>query len=367
MLRSVLDGERRGPLAVLADPERVHAITQSLDGVDAILATSGSTDGTGHLVGLSLDALRASATATHERLGGPGQWLATLSTDHVAGFQIAFRSALSGTEPIEIPRWDDVAALSAALAACEPGIRTYASLVPSQLRALLGTAPGLLARLDAVLVGGAALPAPLAERAAAAGIRVVRTYGMTETCGGCVYDGVPLAGVRLRIVDGLVQIGGATLMTRFLDTRAQPFTRDGGERWLTTADLGEWREVGRLSITGRADDVIISGGVNVPPRPIEECLEAAFGGAWAVIGIPDPRWGQRVVAVTEATSATLDDVRAATSHLDPAQRPREFAVVPLPRTALGKLDRRALRELLQPPRSALPLATPERARESRDG
>ena len=350
VLRSMLDDDGPGPLAVLADPGRVTAITQSLDGVDAILATSGSTDGAGHLVGLSLDALLASAAGTHESLGGPGQWLATLTTDHVAGFQIAFRSALAGTEPIELTRWDDADALQAALATRQAGIPTYASLVPAQLRTLLETAPCLLARLDAVLVGGAALPAPLAERAAAAGIRVVRTYGMTETCGGCVYDGAPLDGVRLRIADGLVQIGGATVMTRFMDTGSQPFVHDAEGRWLTTADLGEWRDDGRLSVTGRADDVIISGGVNVPPRPIEECLEAAFGGAWAVVGVPDPRWGQRVVAVTETHGISLDHARAATAHLQSAQRPRGIAVVQLPRTALGKLDRRALRELLQPPR-----------------
>ena len=346
MLRAMLDGDRSGPLAVIADPARLSAITQSLEGVDIILGTSGSTDGTGHLVGLSLDALTASATATHARLGGPGQWLATLTADHVAGFQLAFRSALAGTTPIGISRWDDPGELRAALESRTPGVPLYASYVPAQLRALIETAPDLLARLDAVLIGGAAMPEPLAIRAAAAGIRVVRTYGMTETGGGCVYDGVPLDGVQVRIEGGRVELGGTTLMTRYLDTEIQPFVRDGARRWLTTADLGRWREDGRIEVLGRADDVIVSGGVNVPPRVVEDCLEAAFGGAWAVLGVPDERWGQRVVAVTETPGFSLDNVRSATSHLGPAFQPREIAVGQLPRTALGKLDRRALREQL---------------------
>lgn len=334
------------PLAVLADPTRLDAITQPLDGVDVILATSGSTDGTGRLVGLSTAALTASAHATHDRLGGPGQWLATLTADHVAGFQLAFRSALARTEPIEVSRWDDAGELASAIDRRSPGHPLYASYVPAQLRRLLELAPELLTRLDAVLIGGAALPAPLAERAADAGIRVVRTYGMTETGGGCIYDGVPLDGVTVRIADGKVQLGGVTLMTRYLDSEVQPFLLAGGTRWLTTADLGRWREDGRLEVLGRADSVIISGGVNVPPRVVEECLEAAFGGAWGVIGMPDIEWGERVVAVTETPGITLEAARAATSRLGPAFRPREIVVGQLPRTALGKLDRRTLRARL---------------------
>ncbi|MGM0385250.1 MAG: AMP-binding protein [Actinomycetota bacterium] len=330
--RAVDDGAGPG-LLMAADPSAAARVTQPLDGVDVVIATSGSTDGRGHLVGLSLDALVASATATHQRLGGPGQWLTSLPVHHVAGFQAVLRSVLAGIPPVV----HHSGHLAASVAELRDDVPRYLSLVPTQLvRAL--TDPGLLARFDAVLVGGAALAPDVAARAREAGVRVVASYGMTETAGGCVYDGVPLAGARVRLVDGRVQLAGPMLATRYVDAPDQPFIYDDGERWLATADLGEWAD-GRLRVLGRSDDVIVSGGINVAPRVVEEAL-ARLGGTWVVVPVPDAKWGQLVVAVG-SLEHSLADVRAATAHLAPAERPRAVVRGEAILLGPGKVNRRA--------------------------
>ena len=166
------------------------------------MATSGST-GRPRLVVLRPAALRASAAATAARLGGPGRWLLALPADHVAGVQVVVRALLAGAPPVvqDLRGGFRPAGFAAATARLGPG-RRYTSLVPTQLLRLLdagGAALDALLGYDAVLVGGAALDAGLRARAEAAGVRVVATYGMTETAGGCVYDGVPLDGVRIRL------------------------------------------------------------------------------------------------------------------------------------------------------------------------
>ncbi len=172
----------------------------------------------------------------------------------------------------------------------EVGGRAYLSLVPTQL----GRALDAGVRLDgyaAVLVGGAACPPALVERARAAGVRVVLSYGMTETCGGCVYDGEPLPGVEVAVgADGRIAVGGATLFAgyRFGPPQVGPHV---------TGDLGALDDSGRLTVLGRADDVIVTGGENVSPQAVEAALAAhpAVREA-AVVGAPDPEWGQAVVA-----------------------------------------------------------------------
>ncbi len=320
-------------------------INQPLDRVDVVIATSGSTDGRGHLVGLGLPALLASARATLERLGGPGQWLTSLPVHHVAGFQVVLRSAVAGIEPVVYSPASglDPALLADRVAAMRTDVPHYLSLVPTQLGRALETAPALLTSFDAVLVGGAALAPDVAAHARAAGVRVVTTYGMTETSGGCVYDGFPLRGARVRLVDGRIHLAGPMLATRYLDTDAQPFVRLDGERWLATADLGEWVD-GALRVLGRADDVIISGGVNVNPHDVEQVL-ARLDGQWVVVPVPDATWGQLVVAVTDC-ERSLDAVRAATADLPAALRPR--AVVRAGEFHFrgpGKVDRRAMAAL----------------------
>lgn len=338
-----------GAVAVLAASDAgfadtVARVSQPLDDVDVVIATSGSTDGRGHVVGLSLEALVASATATLERIGGPGQWVTSLPIHGVAGLQVVTRSVLAGMRPVVYAprRGFDPALFADAVANLQPGVRRYLSLVPTQLHRAVEVAPDELAAFDAILVGGAALPPGLALRAADAGAKIITTYGSTETSGGCVYDGIPLAGVEVRLVDGLVQVAGPHLATRYLDTDRQPFTTDAGRRWLTTHDLGRLVD-GRLAIRGRADDVIISGGVNVNPLDVEDAL-AALPGEWVVVGVPDPAWGQRLVAVTTG-HAGLTRVKEATAHLPPAGRPKQVLHRDsLPLRPSGKVDRRAVRD-----------------------
>ncbi len=318
-------------------------VTQPWDGVDVVVATSGSTSGTGELVGLSLAALTASARATLERLGAPGQWLTSLPIHHIAGFQVVARSALAGIAPqvhSGIPHM-----LADEIARMRTDVPRYLSLVPTQLLRILEEDPTPLTHLDAILVGGAALPAPLAQRARDAGVPITTTYGMTETCGGCVYDGVPLTGVDVTLEDSRVLISGPVLATRYLTSSSQPFRTIRGERHLLTSDLGEWRE-GRLTILGRADDVIITGGVNVTPGAVEAELAGTLGGLWCVVGVPDEQWGHLVVAVTERP-IPLDDVRSACAALSPAHRPRAVIVAGLPHLPSGKVDRRAVAALAE--------------------
>lgn len=343
-LRRALDTGRGPGLLMARDASEYAAsldrITEPLDDVDVVIRTSGSTDGTGRLVGLSLAALTASARATLARLEGPGQWLTSLPVHAVAGFQVVLRSALAGIAPVVYAPASgfDGDLLAQRVGALRADVPSYLSLVPTQLHRALETAPALLARFSTVLVGGAALPSGLAARARGAGVRVVATYGMTETSGGCVYDGEPLDGVRVGVVDGRIRIAGPVLATRYLDTPAQPFVTTEGQRWLLTHDLGSWVG-GRLRVRGRADDVIISGGVNVNPHEVEESL-SALPGRWVVVGVPDDAWGSRVVAVTDGP-ASLADARAATAGLPPAGRPRGLVhLAELPLRPSGKVDRR---------------------------
>ena len=150
-------------------------------------------------------------------------------------------------------------------------------------------------RFDAVLVGGAATDADLLTRALEAGVAVVTTYGMTETCGGCVYDGEPLDGVRVRVTDGGVELAGPVLALGYrLDPAATAESFADG--WFRTRDAGVLED-GRLTVTGRLDDVVITGGVNVSPAAVEAALRAHPDVADAVVfGRPDEEWGQRVVA-----------------------------------------------------------------------
>lgn len=322
------------------------------DAAPLVVRTSGST-GEPKDVRLSRSAVLTSAAATHERLGGPGQWLLALPVTGVGGLQVLVRSLLAHAEPVLL---DDHADLRAAIEAMAPPAvapRRYASLVPTQLHRL-AQSDGLavLAGLDAVLVGGAAVDPDLLRRAREAGVRVVRTYGMSETSGGCVYDGVPLRDVRLRLQDpsdgvGRVQVAGPVLFDGYGD---EP--RDGD--WFDTADLGRIDD-GVLSVVGRADDVVVSGGVNVPLPAVERALRNLPDvHDAAVTGVPDDEWGTRVVAVVVPTDATcLDGVRAERlrdaleeTGMPRAWGPRDAVLVDVvPLLPGGKVDRRAVRRL----------------------
>jgi O-succinylbenzoic acid--CoA ligase len=325
----------------------------------AVLGTSGSTGGH-KWVQLRAAALRASAEATHARLGGPGRWLLALPTQHVAGVQVLVRAALAGNRPAVLDLRGGFDPTSFGLAAHRlrsAGGRRYTALVPTQLVRLLDTDPDCLAGFDAVLVGGAATPTELLRRARAAGVRVVTTYGMTETAGGCVYDGWPLDGVEVRVNGteadpGSIELAGPMLATGYLDAPEQTSVafQDG---WFQTADLGRRDRRGWLQVLGRADEVIITGGLNVAPAEVEAVLADLPGIAAAcVVGLPDPEWGERVTAVVIATDPRRPPepgaLRLAASRLlTGAQVPKEFVVFgALPLRGVGKPDRRAVRTML---------------------
>ncbi|MET3961380.1 acyl-CoA synthetase (AMP-forming)/AMP-acid ligase II [Marmoricola sp. OAE513] len=178
-----------------------------------------------------------------------------------------------------------------------------------------------------------------------AGIAVVQTYGMSETCGGCVYDGVPLDGVEIRIDDGDVLLRGPVLFAGYEGEpeRTAAAFRDG---WLVTNDVGHWAEDGRLRIDGRVDDMIISGGVKVPAHAVATQLAGSLSvRAVEVVGVPDPEWGERVVAVLETSHPpSLATVREAVEPREWA--PRAVVVVErLPELANGKPDRVRIQEI----------------------
>ena len=294
---------------VTGDPSEVLALLQDWNAAadepePLVIKTSGSS-GEPKRVLLSRAAMRASASATHARLEGPGQWLLALPPTYVAGVQVLFRSVLADTEPVFLTD-----GLPAAVASMT-GRRRYLSLVPTQLRRMLSYESDIdaLRSFDVILLGGAALAPSLRAYAESAGLTVVATYGMSETCGGCVYDGVALDEVGVALAsDGRIRIAGPILFDGYVDApeATAEAMQDG---WFLTSDLGRLDEDGRLQVLGRMDDVVISGGVNVPALAVALRLrEHPTVEAAEVIGVPDDEWGQRVVAVvvTSAKSATRE-------------------------------------------------------------
>ena len=360
-LESALTGLGSALLPVPADDERetrllttaLRAGEQIADDVAVVVSTSGTT-GVPKGAMLTASALTASASATHDRLGGVGRWLLALPAHHIAGLQVLVRSTLAGTTPVALSPSFDVAELPTAIARLGSG-RRYTSLVAVQLDKALRepAAAAALAEVDAVLIGGGPMPVSVGERARAAGVSVVRTYGMSETAGGCVYDGVPLDGVQLRITDGRVVLGGPTLAKGYRNpTTPDPFAEVG---WFHTDDVGAVDDSGVLRIMGRVDDAISTGGLTVFPQLVETALATHPAVAeCAVFGVPDERLGQRVVAavvVAEGqpppTAAELRPHVAKT--LDATAAPREVHVVDaLPLRGIGKLDRRELTARFSP-------------------
>jgi O-succinylbenzoic acid--CoA ligase len=345
----------RGDAVVPIDPSAPTAVTDSLratmrldepvdDDVALVIATSGST-GEPKGAQLSRAALEASARATHARIGlDPGdRWLSCLPWQHIGGIQVMLRARLLGI-PLTVHDRFDVERFAAADA-------TFTSLVPTQLLRLLDAGVELRG-YRAILLGGAAAPAALVARAAAAGAPIVTTYGMSETAGGCVYDGVPLDGIRVRIGDDArVEVQGPMLMSGY---RLRPeLTAEAlADGWLRTSDLGGLDASGRLHVTGRIDDILITGGENVVASKVAAILATHPDLAdVAVTGVDDPLWGQRVVAVVVPRRAenvpSLAGLREwCGDRLSAGSRPRGLVVVTeLPRLASGKPDRLAINKL----------------------
>ncbi|MGI8626278.1 MAG: o-succinylbenzoate--CoA ligase [Geodermatophilaceae bacterium] len=336
----------------------LHLDQPAPDEVAALVATSGST-GRPHAVLLTAGALLASAHAALRRLDGPGAWLLALPPSSVGGLQVLIRSHMASLDPVCLDLIAGFHPDAFALAARElpGGPPHYTSLVPTQLRRLVdagGAALEALAGFDAVLIGGAALDAALRTAAEAAGVRIVSTYGMTETSGGCVYDGVPLEGVHVRASPTGLRIGGEVVA---LGYHAEPeeTRKSFVDDWFRTHDLGQVAGNGRVSVTGRIDDVIISGGINVAAGAVEEVLRDCAGIAdVAVLGRPDPEWGQAVIALVVPVAGGnvgLAELRACVAaRIGAAAAPREIRTVPaLPRLHSGKLDRVAAQLLVAEP------------------
>ena len=354
VLSDVLAGRASALLVPASDDRETALLTTALrageqidDDVAVVVSTSGTT-GAPKGAMLTAAALTASAEATHRRLGGAGRWLLALPAHHVAGLQVLVRSVIAGTAPVAVPANFGPREVVSAVAELGSG-RRYASLVAAQLDKALSDpdATAALADLDAVLIGGGPMPAGLAERASAAGISVIRTYGMSETAGGCVYDGVPLDGVRVRISDGRIVLGGPTLAKGYRNPPdPDPFAEPG---WFYTDDLGAIDDSGVLTVMGRVDDAISTGGLTVLPQLVEGALATHPAVAeCAVFGIADERLGQRVVAAVVVAvgreAPTLAALRSLVAQsLDPTAAPREMHVVDeLPRRGIGKVDRHTL-------------------------
>lgn len=352
-LPGALDGTGPALLPLPAGPARDGLIAAlrpheplERDDVAIVVPTSGST-GVPKGALLTAGALLHSARATLDRLDGPGQWLLAMPVTHVAGLQVLVRSLVGGHPPValDLAQGFTADAFVTATASLDPRERHYTALVPTQLGRLLDAGVDL-STYDAILVGGAALPFPAPPN-------VVRTYGMSETCGGCVYDGQPLGGVDVVIEEaGRISIGGPVVFAGYRlrpDLTAAALV-DGHH---LTQDLGTWTEDGRLDVVGRIDDVIVSGGVNVPAGLVEAMLsEHPSVRAVAVVGVPDDEWGERVVAVVArrpgAPPLELADVRAfCAERLEVAAVPRLVVTVDtLPMLASDKPDRSAVRSLV---------------------
>lgn len=378
----IMDGPVAGdPLALLGPLRR--ALSRS--GPAVVVATSGSTGRPKKTV-LTAQALTASGAATERATSGPGQWLLCLPAHYVAGVQVLARSVLAGTVPEVMDSGPFTSEGFARAAARLTRPTRYVSLVPTQLQRILDPRHGdplpdavaALARFDAVLVGGSALSPALAARARDAGVSVVSTYGMSETCGGCVYNGVPLDTVTVRAIpdaadvdvvpsdpptarasatpsdsgEGRLWLGGDVVAAGYLDDPAQTgthFREIDGQRWYRTDDLGRVAHDGTVTVLGRTDDVVNTGGVKVSAGVVAAALQEHPRVRQALaVGVPHPEWGQAVAAVLALRGGALDGPL----ERELAQKVREragAAAVPkmwrgvseLPLLSTGKPDRRA--------------------------
>ncbi len=337
--------------------------------VALVIETSGST-GEPKRVALSTNALLASAAMTDAALGGPGQWVLALPPHHIAGASVLVRSLVAGTVPVTISTGSFTGERFARAAEALTHERRYASLVPVQLMRLLDAAEddsrvrAHAVRMDGILVGGQAVPSSLIDRARRAGVSARVTYGSTETCGGCVYDGYPIGATQVRERDGLLEIAGPHLSEGYLGNAV--LTRDAfsvadGVRWFRTRDRGTVDDRGRVTVAGRADNLIISGGVKISLDAVELAVRdlarsAADSLAHAVVVADDSaQWGQTPVVVigpshAEAeTTPTLEMLRnAVVRRVGRASAPgRLVKLEAIPTLESGKPDRHRIREIVR--------------------
>ncbi|PQZ96259.1 AMP-dependent synthetase [Arthrobacter sp. MYb227] len=333
--------------------------TEELNGFEkiaAVVRTSGST-GNPKRTALSVEALASSSMATAEYLGFEGQWVLALPLNYVAGLSVLTRSLYAGTRPwaMDLASTFDAQGFNDAASALTDS-RRLVSLVPTQLQRLLSDPSAqtlsTLRRFDAILLGGARAPQAVLDEAAKHSLKIHLTYGSSETSGGCVYDARALPGVEVKIVDGRICLGGPTLASGYLDNpelNAEHFRTDAhGTRWYFTDDLGSLsNEV--LNVQGRADDVIITGGIKVSASKIQHLLEIIPGvDSVVVIGVSHPEWGQQVGAVFSGTASSetiRNTVRAALGSAAIPRRLVNLAVLPM--LPSGKFDRVTIQTLLE--------------------
>jgi O-succinylbenzoic acid--CoA ligase len=364
-LRQALTGAGPAVLPVAAGqsmPELLGELAAAEDSPDdptaLVVATSGST-GAPKGVLLSAGALHASALATHRRLGGPGRWLLATPARYIGGIQVLVRSMLAGTEPGVVDLsggFRPELFVESARSVLATAGRHYTALVPTQLTRLIdagGAAVAALRAFDAIVIGGAATPPALRRRAAESGITIVPAYGMSETASGCVYDGVPLDGVSVRLgTDQRIELAGPMLARGY---RGQPELTGASfvDGWFATADRGRFAEDGRLEVLGRIDDVINTGGVKVSAADVERILaEQPQVNQACVVGIPDQEWGELVAAAIVPTETSVPpsgyELRMAViAAMGSPAGPRRIRFMDeLPLIGPGKPDRAEVRTLL---------------------
>ena len=357
-LEETLTGQRALLPVPANDPARTNLLRNTLSpgapidsGIALVVSTSGST---GKPKGAMLTPanLIASADATHQALGGEGQWLLAMPAAYIAGLQVLVRSMVAGVEPafVDLSHGFHVSEFAErAHELARTGERAYTALTPMQLAKATSTLKGIeaLRTFTAVLVGGAATNPRLLESAAKLRINVVTTYGSSETSGGCVYNGRPIAGARVKIIDGRIHLGGPMVARGYRGFDSSDL-KDG---WFRTSDAGSL-EGGVLTVLGRTDNVISSGGFKLHPEVLEEELLLIDGvTAACVIGKDDERFGQRICAAYTG-SASVPDILDALADAEDAGRithwqiPKELkAVAALPQLGPGKVNRAAVREL----------------------
>lgn len=347
------------------------------DEVAVVIATSGSMSEPRGVL-FTAENLLASARATQTRLGGPARWVLALPVHHVAGLQVLVRAQLAGLAPVPLASVggagrfsapDFAAATRAAqVTSAVDGAPLNTALVPTQLARLIEVGPAaveFLAAYDTILIGGAAAPADLVAKARKLGANIITTYGMTETSGGCVYDGIPLPGIDVDIaspdVDGFgrIEIAGPSVALGYRcapEATAAAFAvaASGKDRVHRTCDIGRIDDLARLHIAGRIDDVVQVGGVNVSLAAVATVIRAHPDVLdAAVVATPDAQWGSRITAfvvpapgVSAASERLVRTVTQDTAQtLGAAAAPREVVLVSaLPILPAGKIDHGALRE-----------------------
>ncbi len=320
--------------------------------VALVVETSGSTSRPKR-VALSSDALLASAAASASASGGSGQWLLALPVHYIAGLNVLVRSIASDIEPVAVGGSFDPLAFVAAEQSMTKDAPHFTALVPAQLTRILAEpqAAAAAARFERILLGGQSAPPTLLDAAQTAGLRVTTTYGSSETSGGCVYDGVPIGNTAVRITDGQIELSGAVLAEGYLDDEertASAFVDDAGTRWYRTGDAGDLAN-GVLAVTGRLDDVIISGGIKVSLGEVESVVRSIPGHEHAVVvrSISE-RWGEVPVVFT-TTPIELDELRGAVrARMDAAAAPDRVIVLDsIPTLSSGKPDRIELQRRAQ--------------------